>query len=291
MVNWALARLHGWRIILRIEDLDGPRIKPGAIEQTIELLQWLGLDWDQGPIVQSHDLSPYVAAMETLAHRSLVYPSDLSRTEIEAAASAPQEGSHETVFPASLRTPLADRPRSFDAHERSWRLVVDDQGIGYVDHFAGPQHFNPTQAIGDFIVWTRRGQPAYQLAVVVDDHRQGVDVIVRGDDLLESAARQMLIYRGLGLGTPPAHLHLPLVRGADGKRLAKRHGDTRLDTYRARGVTAGRVRSLLARWCGFDDPPGELSVRDFLAGLELSRIPRTDVVFTAEDDRWLCAQS
>lgn len=288
-INWALARKNGWKIVLRIEDLDGPRVKPGAIEQTIDLLTWLGMDWDVGPIIQSDDLAPYRAAMNELATRGLVYPSDLSRTEIEAAASAPQEGSHENVFPASLR-PSA-RPATFDDPMRSWRFVVDETSIEYVDQFAGPQKFDPTRTIGDFIVWTRREQPAYQLAVVVDDHRQGVGVIVRGDDLLESAARQMLIYRGLNIGPVPMYLHLPLVRGSDGKRLAKRHGDTRLDTYRARGVSAGRVRSLIARWSGFDAPPDELSAAEFLEGLDLSRISRSDVVFTPEDDRWLCLQS
>src|SRR5437762_7554621 len=100
LINWALARRAGWRIILRIEDLDGPRTKPGAAAAAIQTLRWLGLDWDRGPLVQSEDLEPYREAMRTLASKAVAYPSELSRSEIESAASAPQEGVHEVVFPA-----------------------------------------------------------------------------------------------------------------------------------------------------------------------------------------------
>lgn len=287
LVNWALARSRGWKLILRIEDLDGPRIKPGAIEQTINTLRWLGMDWDDGPIIQSHDLSPYRQAMERLARAGLVYPCELSRSEIEAVASAPQEGSHENVFPAALRPPGIG-PRSFDDEQTSWRFVVDQTRVGFIDEFAGAQEFDPAATIGDFVVWTKRGQPSYQLAVVVDDHRQGVTNVVRGNDLVESAARQLLLYRALGLRLEPAYLHLPLVRGQDGKRLAKRHGDTRIETYRAAGVRADRVIALLGRWSGIE--AGEsLSAAEFAARLDASRSPRTDVIFTAEDDRWLRA--
>jgi glutamyl-tRNA synthetase len=124
LINWALARQNGWRIVLRIEDLDGPRVKPGVIESTIETLRWLGIDWDVGPVIQSHDLEPYRAAVRSLASRGLAYPSELSRGEIESAASAPQEGVHESVFPASLRPAL--HARAFDSPETNWRFVVPD---------------------------------------------------------------------------------------------------------------------------------------------------------------------
>lgn len=287
LVNWALARRQGWKIILRIEDLDGPRVRQGAVEQTIDILRWLGMDWDVGPVIQSHDLAPYISAMNILARAALAYPSDLSRGEIESAASAPQEGVHEVAFPPSLRPPL--RPQEFFITDCPWRFVVPDEAVQVHDLFRGPQTFTPATTVGDFIIWTRRAQPAYQLAVVVDDARQGVTQVVRGDDLVESAARQMLLYRALNLGPTPAYTHLPLVRGADGKRLAKRHGDTRLETYRSQGVTAGRIIALLARWCGIAYDGREVSIREFVERLDVARIPRTDVVFTAEDDRWLRA--
>jgi len=155
------------------------------------------------------------------------------------------------------------------------------------DAFAGERRVRPAGDIGDFIVWTRHGQPAYQLAVVVDDHRQGVTQVVRGDDLISSAGRQLLLYRALSLVPEPTYTHLPLVRGADGRRLAKRHGDTRLDTYRAAGIDPRRVVRLLAHWCGLTGTPPLLSAAEFRDRLDLRTIPREPVMFTPEDDAWL----
>lgn len=288
LVNWAMARRRGWRIVLRIEDLDGPRVKPGAIEGTIRTLAWLGLDWDAGPIVQSEDLRPYRDAMTELAAAGLVYPCELTRAQIESAASAPQEGAHETPFPAGLR-PSDIRPRRFDVEETNWRLVVPPGAVEFADDFAGPQRHDPAESVGDFIVWTRRGQPSYQLAVVVDDHRQGVTRIVRGDDLLDSAARQLRLYGMLGYPRPPSYTHLPLVKGPDGRRLAKRHGDTRVESYRSRGVPAERVVGLMAAWCGLvpRENPTAMSAAEFRDRLDLRTMTREPIVCTAEDDRWL----
>ncbi len=289
LVNWALARRRGWRIVLRIEDLDGPRVKSGAIDLTLDLLNWLGMDWDEGPIVQSHDLAPYAQAMRTLTARGLAYPSDLTRGEVEAAASAPQAGAHEVAFPASLRPALG--PREFTPADTNWRLAVPDRPIEFDDAFAGRQARSPARSVGDFVVWTRRGQPSYQLAVVVDDARQGVTQVVRGDDLLDSAARQLVLYRFLGLSPEPTYTHLPLVLGPDGRRLAKRHGDTRLDMYRARGVSRERVIALLARWCGVPGSHDALSAGEFRDALDLRTIPGTPTTFTPEDDAWLLART
>jgi glutamyl-tRNA synthetase len=289
-MNWALARQSDWSILLRIEDLDTPRIKPGVIDATIGALRWLGIDWDSGPIIQSHDLEPYRGAMRSLARAALAYPSEHTRSQIEdlaaaQAASAPQEGSHEVHFPARLRPPLS--PRRFDLEDINWRFATPPLPIAFQDAFAGPQSFIPAETIGDFIVWTRRAQPAYQLAVVVDDARQGVTHIVRGDDLLESTARQLLLYRALDLAPEPLYTHLPLVRGQDGRRLAKRHGDTRLEHYRARGVPPERIIGLIAAWSGVLPRPSPLSAPEFASALRLHNIPPRDITFTPEDDAWL----
>lgn len=289
LVNWALARRAGWKIVLRIEDLDGPRVKPGAIEATIDVLRWLGIDWDVGPIIQSHDLQPYRAAMKSLANAALAYPSDLSRTEIEAAASAPQEGVHETAFPASLRPALS--AREFDSETTNWRFATPPGPVSIHDAFAGPQHINPGSTIGDFVIWTKRAQPAYQLAVVVDDHRQSITHIVRGNDLLDSAARQVLLYRALGQRPEPSYTHLPLIRGEDGKRLAKRHGDTRIESYRAAGVVPERIIGLIASWCGLVPRPEPVTASRFAEGLELNKIPPRDITFHPEDHSWLLSRS
>lgn len=271
-------------MVLRVEDLDTPRVKPGVIDATIETLRWLGLNWDDGPLVQSHDLSPYRDAMARLAATSRAYPCALTRAEVEAAASAPNEGEYEARFDPSLRPPLG--PARFEDGATNWRLVVEHGPVMLTDRFVGPVTLDPARSIGDFIVWTKRGCPSYQLAVVVDDARQGVTEVVRGDDLLDSAARQTLLYRDLGLGEPPAYTHLPLVRGADGRRLAKRHGDTRIDHYRALGVTPERVLALLARWCGVD-AGDSVRAADLIGAVRLDTIPRTDRIFGPEDDAWL----
>ena len=285
LVNWALARQQNWQIVLRIEDLDGPRIKPGVTELTIDLMRWLGLDWDVGPVIQSHNLDPYVQAMTVLAATGSAYPSELTRTEIEAAASAPQEGSGESFFPASLRP--AVEPRSFDRPDLSWRFATPAGVVPFTDAFAGPCTIDPAATIGDYVVWTKRNAPSYQLAVVVDDSRQGITQVVRGDDLLDSTPRQLLLYRALGRGPEPAYTHLPLVVGPDGRRLAKRHGDTRLDTYRAAGVPPERVIGLAAAWCGLTDRPEPMTADEFRVRVRLTTIPPRVSIFTPEDHRWL----
>lgn len=306
LVNWALARTNGWRLVLRIEDFDTPRIKPGATTAAIETLRWLGLDWDPWPscgagpgwLVQSDDIQPYRDAMRSLAARGLAYPCELTRNQIEAAASAPQEGAHDVAFPASLRPPHTGRPFDFDALDGTpdetlrpnWRFIVETGETRVADRFTGDRSFDVGAIVGDFVLWTRRNQPSYQLAVVIDDHRQGVTDIVRGDDLLDSAARQLLLYRALDMTPEPAHTHLPLVLGADGKRLAKRHGDTRIDSYRSGGVAPEAIIGLLAAWCGIA-PPGrrrrEMTAAEFQEAFDLSKMPRSPAVFTQEDDEWL----
>lgn len=290
-MNWALAKQRGWRTLLRIEDLDTPRVKPGATEGVMRTLEALGLHWDEGPIVQSDDMGPYRRAMEKLAAAGKVYPSAQTRGEVDDAAanamSAPQAGSHESVFPASGRP--AKFPTRFEpgASEENWRFVTPDAVVEFEDGFAGKQAHRPAETVGDFVVWTKRAQPSYQLAVVVDDARQGISHIVRGNDLLDSAARQMLLMPALGIGRLPSYFHVPLVRGEDGKRLAKRHGDTRVDSYLVAGVHPHRVIALLAKWSGISGGAEEMTAEEFALEFDLSRVPKDDVVFTQRDDHWL----
>jgi len=285
VVNWALARQKGWRVVLRIEDLDSPRVKPGVIEATLETLRWLGMDWDELVPLQSSDLEPYADAMRTLAEKGLVYPCSLSRKEIAEAAGAPHDDSGELRFDPSLRP--SHIPSEFHDTGTNWRLIVPDREVEFDERFAPTCVANPSRSVGDFVVWTQRGQPSYQLAVTVDDSRQGITQIVRGNDLLDSAARQTLLREALGVGGRPHHYHLPLVRGPDGRRLAKRHGDTRVDHYRDRGVPAERVLALLARWGGIENPGEGIGIQEFAKRFQLDTMSPEDVTFTPEDDQWL----
>lgn len=293
LVNWLVARSRGWRVLLRIEDLDGPRIKRDADRQALDDLHWLGIDWDEEPVYQSSRLPHYAAAIERLLSKGHAYPCTCSRSEVALAASAPHAEDGAAVYPGTCRSRFADvaSARESSGREPAIRFRVPGGTVTFVDRFAGPQSFEPETQLGDFVIAKADGTPSYQLAVVVDDLAAGVTDIVRGDDLLDSTPRQMLVYRALGAtDRVPDHYHLPLVVGEDGRRLAKRHGDTRLSYYRQLGVPAGRVLELLARWCG--QPNRALqSAADLLDGFALDRLPHKRIVFTAADNAWLLAGS
>lgn len=302
LVNWALARKLGWRVVLRIEDLDGPRIKPGSDQLTIDLLRWLGMDWDAGPHYQSADLSPYRAALEQLRARGDIYPCDATRKEIELAMSAPHADDHERRYPgpdmiAQARATIGNTASEQEAADNvplleednfAWRLRVPDEDIVFEDALHGPQRVNVQQHVGDFVVATKAGHPAYQLAVVVDDARQSVTHVVRGDDLLAATARQVLLYGKLGLGeNRPNYIHLPMVYGQDGRRLAKRHGDTRLAQYMDTGVAPERVVGLIAYWAGLSPSRRPMSAVELTHRIDLAGLTNDPITFTPEDDAWL----
>jgi glutamyl-tRNA synthetase len=303
LITWAIARQDNWNLLMRVEDIDGPRVKAHAADEAIDTLRWLGIDFDGEILHQSHDLEPYRHAMRKLAAMRMVFPCALTRTEVEAASSAPHEGENELRYPPELR-PAAIHPDCFDDDATNYRLLVEDETIIIHDEFLGQSQHNPHQEIGDFVIWTKRAMPAYQLAVVVDDARQGVTDVIRGADLLPSAARQALLYRALGLA-PPRWWHLPLVLGADGRRLAKRHGDTRISAYRKQGVRPERIIGLIAAWSGAGQRPGqspylatsgpsareEMSASEFRDCFDLRTLPRTPIVFTEPDHQWLLKET
>ncbi|MFT3684950.1 MAG: glutamate--tRNA ligase family protein [Phycisphaerales bacterium] len=293
LFTWALARQAGWRIVLRIEDLDGPRVKWGAADDIIDTLRWLGIDWDEGPYFQTADLAPYAAAMQTLAQArhglSKRTESDGDRRRGRRAAGRLRRGA---VLPVAPPGGL-EHAQGVHRHRRNWRFATPECTVQFEDGLAGKQAISPAETIGDFALWTKRYVPSYQLAVVVDDARQGITAVVRGADLLDSAARQMLLYEALELGPPPSYYHLPLIVGPDGRRLAKRHGDSRVAYYRSKGVPAEAVIGLIGQWCGVTFERRRLSAIDFQRGLNWGCVPRgvEPFVFTPEDNQWLLSQT
>ena len=283
LINWLLARKLGWRVVLRIEDLDGPRVKRAADQRAIEDLRWLGLDWDEGPIYQSSRRERYRAAVDRLLAANAAYPCVCTRREVDASASAPHAEDGAAIYPGTCRGRYAtveDATRDNRGREPAVRLDTRNAVVDFTDEFSGPHHFDVEHDLGDFVIAKGDGTPAYQLAVVVDDADMGITDVVRGDDLLDSAARQVLLYRRLDLGPLPRYWHLPLVIGPDGRRLAKRHGDTRLASYREAGVPAGKILELLASWCGVDPAARSVaSATDLVDRFDIARIPPTPVVF------------
>jgi len=290
LVNWLLARQRGWRILLRIEDIDGPRVKHGADQQLIDDLKWLGLDWDDGPIYQSARLPLYREAIEQLEQSRQAYACVCSRREVELAASAPHAEDGATIYPGTCRGKYqsAAQALSLTGRAAALRFQVPEGIVQFDDSFAGLQRFEVARMLGDFVIAKADGTPAYQLAAAVDDAEMNVTDVVRGDDLLDSTPRQILLYGALGNGERiPRFWHIPLVVGTDGKRLAKRHGDTRLAYYRQNGVRSDRILALLARWCGFDDSAPGPRASDLIQSFRLDALPRRPIVFTADDDAWL----
>lgn len=288
LANWVLARKHGWRILLRIEDIDGPRVKKDADRQAIEDLRWLGIDWDEGPIYQSARLAHYGGAIDRLLRDNLAYPCICSRREVELAASAPHAEDGAAIYPGTCRGRFASVEEATRAAGRppAIRFRVANEPVEFADEFLGTIRYDVARDLGDFVIAKSDGTPAYQLAVVVDDCEMGVTDVVRGDDLLDSTPRQILLYRALGWSASiPRWWHLPLVVGPDGRRLAKRHGDTRLSHYRELGVPPERVLALLGRWCGIECPSGMATAEEIRD--RFTQVPPERVVFTQEDEAFL----
>lgn len=293
LINWAMARQRGWTIVLRIDDLDGPRIKADADREAIDILQWLGVDWDEGPYYPSREADRYDQAWQALAKKGQIYPCHCTRTQIQAASlSAPQSGQHELRYPGTCRpaqrTPIPIEQTNRDAS--AWRIRVPDCDLTYEDARLGKLATNVQSEVGDFLVFTKQAQPAYQLSVVCDDAAEQITHVVRGDDLLTSTARQSLIYQALGIGNVPHYWHLPLVIGEDGRRLAKRHGDSRLVTYRSTGASAQRIIGLLAEWSGLG-PRREMSAGEFADRFSIEHLPSAPVIYTGADERWLTSNT
>lgn len=257
---WLFARSQGARFLVRVEDLDRSRVRPGFAESQLADLAALGLDWD-GPVVrQSERLQRYRTAIERLDAAGLLYPCYCTRAEIREAASAPHGPLPEGSYPGTCRR-LSRRQRAERERERrpaALRLRAGDTLVTFCDRLLGERR----DRVDDLVVRRNDGDPAYNLAVVVDDAAQGVGEVVRGADLIDTTARQLHLARLLGLPSV-THAHVPLVLGPDGARLAKRHGAVTLADRAARGQSALDVRSQLAASAGLAEP-GECPTLDEL---------------------------
>jgi glutamyl-tRNA synthetase len=244
------ARANGGTLVLRNEDIDSTRFKLEFVPQMIEDLRWFGFEWQEGPdcggafgpYSQSERRPFYAAALEKLRERGFIYPCTCSRKDIRDAASAPNAGDDEPIYPGTCRDKNPSTLNSQPSTRFNWRFrVPDGETISFIDGNCGAQQFVAGKDFGDFVVWRHDDVSAYQLACVVDDAAMGITEVVRGADLLLSTARQILLYRSLGL-TPPAFYHCALMLDEKGKRLAKRHDALSLRALRERGETSESLR-------------------------------------------------
>ena len=279
LLAWLFARSEGARFLVRVEDLDRSRVRPGVEEAQLSDLRAIGLDWD-GPVVrQSERAELYEEAIGRLGAGGLLYPCYCTRAEIRAAASAPHGIPAAHCYPGTCRE-LTDSERAEkEASGRPPALRVRAEGarVGFEDLLLGHQE----EEVDDFVIRRNDGAPAYQLAVVVDDDAQGIGEVVRGADLVDSTPRQILLSRLLGLDEP-RYAHVPLVLGPDGRRLAKRHGAVTLADRRALGEGPEEVLAWMARSLGLAGEGEMVTPGDLLPRFEPSRLPRDPTVWSPE---------
>ncbi len=250
LASWVVARRAGGESLLRVEDIDTPRVVAGSRERIEEDLLWLGLDWDEAPLLQSARGPRYEEAIAALAAQGLVYPCDCSRAEIARVASAPHEG-EEAVYPGTCRDsdPAREMKRA-----PALRVRVPEEVVAFDDAVFGRVAQNLAREAGDFVLRRGDGVYAYQLAVVVDDAASGITDVVRGRDLAASTARQIWLARALGAPTP-SYAHVPLVVAPGGARLEKRTRGAKIRDLREAGVPAATILGALAHGLGLTPSP------------------------------------
>lgn len=284
LVAWLSVRSRGGTFVWRLEDLDPPRIQPGAAEAAAEDLAWLGLDWDEdphsggpyAPYVQSERSAAYEAALRLLFESGRLFPCTMSRKELASIASAPHGRDEEAPYPASAR-PANLPPGWYDDLERgggraALRFRVSDEPVRFVDRVHGEIE---DSVAGDFVLKRRDGLYAYQLAVTVDDWLMHIDEVVRGADLLSSTARQIQLLEALG-ARRPAHAHVPMVLTTEGEKLSKRDAALTLRSLRESGVRPAQLVGMLAWSLGLLERPEAASAGELVQAFTWSRIRPDD---------------
>lgn len=287
LLAWLACRSAGGRMTLRVEDLDPNRCKPDYAWRLMEDLEWLGLDWDQGPrpgqppdrYWQSWRGELYGQALDKLEEQGLLYPCFCTRAELHAAQ-APHASDGLFVYDGRCRGLSPERRRELAQKRRpALRLAVPAERIAFADGCQGLFGQDLQTECGDFILRRSDGAWAYQLAVVCDDAAMGVNQVVRGRDLLSSTPRQLLLYRLLGL-TPPRFYHIPLLLSPGGRRLSKRDGDLDLGVLREK-MRAEELTGVLAWLAGLLEKPRPLQPQELIPLFDWGKIPRRDIQLPA----------
>lgn len=289
LMAWLQVRSLGGRMVLRMEDLDPDRSRMEYAVQIIRDLHWLGLEWDEGPDIggpygpytQNERRGLYQQVLDGLAERGLVYPCFCTRAEILAAASAPH--GEDAAYPGTCRLLSAKerQARLREGRKSALRLIAPCQSQEFDDGLYGHITADLATTCGDFVVRRSDGVHAYQLAVVVDDAAMRITHVLRGDDLLSSTPRQLLLYQLLGF-TPPKFAHVPLLYSPDGHRLSKRQKDLSLAALRGRGLAAERIIGYLAWRAGLLERWEPVAAGELISRFALDKIPRERVIIETD---------
>lgn len=284
LAAFAHIRRRAGRFLLRIEDLDTPRVRSDTIPTQLRDLEALGIEWDEAPLRQSERAARYADALSKLTESGKAYPCFCSRKDIRLALSAPHRSDRIQGYPGTCSAlPSEEAAERIAAGEQhAWRLRVDDAPRVFEDGFAGRCPVDLPSECGDFVVRRGDGLFAYQLACALDDAHSGVTEVLRGADLLDSGARQAWLLESLGLPVP-RYFHIPLLHGANGERLSKRDGADDLAACLARGFDVAAVRGYLAWTLGQCERGERIAMEDLCARFDLQRIPREGAVYCEED--------
>jgi glutamyl-tRNA synthetase len=273
LYNWLLARHSGGTLVLRIEDTDRERSVPENVEQILDALRWLELDWDEGPLSQHARRERHRERIGELVEGGHAYPDPATAEDVRSWKKAHGGAGYR------------GEPR--DERGAAIRLRVPDDGVTVVeDLIRGPVRFeNPTQ--DDFVIARGDGTPLYNLAVAVDDADMGITDVVRGDDHLSNTPKQLLVLKALG-AAPPRYAHLPLLHGPDGRKLSKRHGAASVQELRQQGYLPAAVRNYLALlgW-GTEDDTTILGTDELIERFSIDRVGRSSAIFDERKLRWL----
>jgi glutamyl-tRNA synthetase len=274
LYNWLAARHEGGKLVLRIEDTDRERSTPENVEQILDALRWLQLDWDEGPISQAARAERYAVALRQLLESGAAYRDAATAKDVEAWKA--EHGAGRGYRGAPTEEPGA-----------AVRLRVPDEGETVVeDLIRGPVSF-PNRSYDDFVIARGDESVLYNFAVAVDDAEMGITDVVRGDDHLSNTPKQLLVLAALG-HEPPRYAHLPLLHGPDGKKLSKRHGAASVQELRDAGYLPAAVRNYLALlgW-GTDDDTTLMSTEELVKRFRVADVGKSAAIFDEKKLRWL----
>ncbi len=289
LYNWLTARRHAGTFILRIEDTDADRSQPELTTAILESLQWLGLDWDEGPYYQSQRLELYRARAQELERSGHAYPCFCSPEELRVKRERAEVEHRAWKYDGTCRnlSPAEQSRRRAEGRPAALRFRVPDSGrTAFEDLVFGSIELANSE-IEDFVLLRSDGQPTYHLSVVADDLDLRVSHVVRGADHLSNTPKQILMYRALG-APEPIFAHLPLILGPDKQRLSKRHGATSVGAYREQGILPEALTNFLAL-LGWTPPSGKeiLSREEMVAQFDLKAVSRSNAVFDPEKLTWM----